>query len=176
MSSWYQTLPLISDDYSLYNAYQATKYSELSDDIILTTGFLIRSINSLSNDDVRVSKRLYIPQSRLRGFESGKVGPKDGNDFIGGNYISTVNISSTLPYIFQTTENIDMKIFLDAGNIWGVDYASNLDNGSKLRSSTGIVIELLTPVGPMSFSLAEAISKTSSDITETFRFQLGTTF
>lgn len=176
ISSWYQTLPIASDDYSFYNSYRITKYSEPVEDMVLSTGFLIRSINSLSGENVRVSKRLFIPSSRLRGFESGKVGPKDGADFIGGNYISTMNISSTLPYIFQTTENIDLKIFFDAGNIWGVDYASNLDNDSKIRSSTGIAMELLTPIGPMSFSLAEAITKNSSDVTETFRFQLGTTF
>ena len=33
-------------------------------------------------------KDLNIPSSRLRGFEFGKVGPKDGNDYIGGNYIT----------------------------------------------------------------------------------------
>ena len=176
ISSWYQTLPIASDDYSFYNSYRITKYSEPVEDMVLSTGFLVRSINSLSGENVRVSKRLFIPSSRLRGFESGKVGPKDGADFIGGNYISTMNISSTLPYIFQTTENIDLKIFFDAGNIWGVDYASNLDNDSKIRSSTGIAMELLTPIGPMSFSLAEAITKNSSDVTESFRFQLGTTF
>lgn len=176
ISSWYQTLPIVSDDYSFYNSYRITKYYEPVEDMVLSTGFLVRSINSLSSENVRVSKRLFIPSSRLRGFESGKVGPKDGADFIGGNYISTMNISSTLPYIFQTTENIDLKIFFDAGNIWGVDYASNLDNDSKIRSSTGIAMELLTPIGPMSFSLAEAITKNPSDVTESFRFQLGTTF
>ena len=176
ISSWYQTLPIVSDDYSFYNSYRITKYYEPVEDMVLSTGFLVRSINSLSSENVRVSKRLFIPSSRLRGFESGKVGPKDGADFIGGNYISTMNISSTLPYIFQTTENIDLKIFFDAGNIWGVDYSSNLDNDSKIRSSTGIAMELLTPIGPMSFSLAEAITKNSSDVTESFRFQLGTTF
>lgn len=176
LSSWYQSLPIVSDDYAFYNGYQITKFTELSDNMILSTGFLIRSINSLSGDDVRVSKRLYIPSSRLRGFESGKVGPKDGNDYVGGNYVSTVNISSNIPYLFQTAENIEMKLFFDAGNIWGVDYSNNLDDNSKIRSSTGISIELLSPVGPMSFSFAQPISKNTSDITETFRFQLGTTF
>ena len=31
-----------------------------------------------------ISERLFIPSNRLRGFEGGKVGPKDGNDFVGG--------------------------------------------------------------------------------------------
>jgi outer membrane protein insertion porin family len=176
ISSWYQTIPLISDDSAIYNGYQFTKFKELLDDMVLSAGFLVRSVNSISNDDVRVSKRLFIPSSRLRGFESGKVGPKDGEDFIGGNYISTMNISTTLPYLFQSLEAIDMKAFFDAGNVWGVDYSSSLDEKNKIRSSVGLAIEVLTPVGPMSFSLSEVITKETSDVTETFRFQLGTTF
>ena len=46
----------------------------------------------------------------------------------------------------------------------------------KIRSSTGIGLDLLTPVGPLSFSLATPITKKSTDKTETFRFNLGTTF
>ena len=48
--------------------------------------FLIKTANSISGEDVRASKRLYIPSRRLRGFEKGKVGPVDSGDFIGGNF------------------------------------------------------------------------------------------
>ena len=51
-----------------------------------------------------------------------------------------------------------------------------VDDGSELRSSIGIGVEWFTPVGPLSFSFAAPISKSSSDKTETFRFNLGTTF
>ena len=176
ISSWNQKLPLISDDGALYNSYLFTKYNEIAENVILTTGFLARSINSISNEDVRVSERLYIPASRLRGFESGKVGPKDGVDYVGGNYLATVNASSTVPYFFNTFDNVDLKVFIDAANIWGVDYSSSIDDQSKLRSSIGLAFELLSPVGPLSFSLAQPVTKASTDKTESFRFQLGTTF
>ena len=45
-----------------------------------------------------------------------------------------------------------------------------------IRSATGIGLDVLTPVGPLSFSLTQPISKKSTDKTETFRFNLGTTF
>ena len=144
--------------------------------MIVSTGIYSRAVNSLSNDDVRASKRLYVPSSRLRGFESGKVGPTDGSDHVGGNYVVTFNTSSTIPYVLQTQENMDLKIFFDAGNIWGVDYSSSLDDSNSIRTSTGFALEIITPVGPLSFSYAEAISKTSTDKTESFKFQLGTTF
>ena len=45
-----------------------------------------------------------------------------------------------------------------------------------MRSATGIGLNLITPVGPLSFSLSQPITKADGDITETVRFNLGTTF
>ena len=117
-----------------------------------------------------------MPSSRLRGFESGKVGPVDGTDHIGGNYVVTFNTSSTIPYVLQTQENMDLKLFFDAGNIWGVDYSSSLDDSNTIRTSTGLALEWITPVGPLSFTYSEVLSKASTDKTQSFKFQLGTTF
>ncbi len=176
VSNWNQSLPIISDNGSIFNSYSITSYKEFADNLVLSTGVLARSINSITDNDVRVSQRLFIPSNRLRGFERGKVGPVDGTDFVGGNYVATFNASSTIPYFLETAENLDLKVFLDAGNVWGVDYASNVDDSNKIRSSTGIALDILTPVGPFSLSYAEAITKASTDKTESFRFQLGTTF
>ena len=137
--------------------------------------FHIKSVNALTDDDVRISKRLYIPQSKLRGFERGKIGPMENGDYIGGNYISTINLSTSLPQILPTFQNTDISIFFDAANMWGVDYNSAIDN-SKIRSSFGLAIDLLTPAGPLNFSISQPITKSSTDITELFRFNLGTTF
>ncbi len=175
-SSWYQKLPIVSENQTITNGYIITGYKELVDDMIISTGIYARAVNSLSNDDVRVSRRLYAPSSRLRGFQSGKVGPKDGEDHVGGNYIVTFNTSSTIPYILQTQENMDLKLFFDVGNVWGVDYSSAVGDTSVLRSSAGVALEILTPVGPLSFSFAQVLSKATTDKTESFKFQLGTTF
>ena len=65
--------------------------------------------------------------------------------------------------------------FIDAADIWGVDYDSSLDK-SKIRSSLGIGLDWFSPLGPLNFSLAHPITKADGDRTETFRFNLGTTF
>ena len=65
---------------------------------------------------------------------------------------------------------------MDVGNVWGVDYSSAINQTNKIRSSIGIGAEWLTPVGPLSLSLSEALTKADSDTTESFRFNLGTTF
>ena len=106
-----QTLPIYSDDNSIENTIKASKYHSINDNLILSAKFFFRAVNSL-DDDVRVSKRVYIPGSRLRGFESGKIGPKDGTQYVGGNYGSAVNLNSSLPNFFTEFENLDFSLFL----------------------------------------------------------------
>ena len=72
---------------------------------------------------------------------------------------------------------MDFSYFVDVANVWGVDYDSSIDeNSSDIRSATGIALDYLSPLGPMNFSWALPITKKSSDKTQTFRFNLGTTF
>ncbi|MBD1165216.1 outer membrane protein assembly factor BamA, partial [Pelagibacterales bacterium SAG-MED13] len=173
-----QELPLISDNNEISNTFEVTKYKKLStrSGMIGKVSLYGKMVKALTGDDVRISKRLHIPSYKLRGFEKGKIGPVDNKDYVGGNYISTLNFSSTLPNLFQNLENLDISLFLDTANIWGVDYDSSLDDKSAIRSSTGVALNLMTPVGPLSFSFSNALSKASSDKTETFRFNLGTSF
>ncbi len=178
-TSFFQNLPLISDSAELSNTLIFTQYKKLSDqsDMIGKASIYLKAINSLkSSEDVRISKRAQVPYKRLRGFQKGKVGPIENSDYIGGNYVSTLNLSTNLPTILSTVENIDFSYFIDIANVWGVDYDSSIDDANAIRSSTGIGLDLLTPIGPLSFSLTHPISKKSTDKTETFRFNLGTTF
>ena len=175
-SSYFVDIPIISDNNSLINTYVFSHFSELYEDNITKISFYGKSANSITNDDVKLSERVYLPASRLRGFQSGKVGPKDGNDFIGGNYATSVNISSTLPQILPNAQNLDVSMFLDAGNVWGVDYDSSLDDTNKIRSSVGFGIDWFTLIGPLTISLTHPISKADTDKTESFKFNLGTTF
>ena len=169
-------LPLVSDTNTLTNSYNFKYFTELYEDNISSFSFYIKAANSISNDDIKLSERLYIPTSRLRGFEKGKVGPKDGADYIGGNYVTSMNFASTLPKVLPNLENIDFSLFLDAANIWGVDYDSSINDGSKIRSSVGLGIDWFTPIGPLTFSFSETLSKSDTDITEAFRFNIGTSF
>ena len=173
-----QELPLISTDNEIKNTIRVTKYKSLNESKSMTgkASFYFSAVNSLDGSDVRISKRTRIPYNRLRGFEKGKIGPIDSGDYVGGNYSAAINFSSNLPGILSSFENLDFSYFIDVGNVWGVDYDSSLDDASKIRSSTGIALDFLTPIGPLSFSWSQPITKHSSDKTETFRFNLGTTF
>ena len=174
--SYYQlALPVVSDNNTLKNYYNYKVFSEMYEDNVSTFSLSLSTANSITGDDVKLSERLYVPQSKLRGFVNGKVGPKDGGDFIGGNYFASMNFSSSLPQILPNAQNIDVISFLDMANLWGVD-DNSLNDGSEIRSSVGVAIDWYTVVGPLSFSFAAPITKSSTDQTETFRFNLGTTF
>jgi len=176
ISRFSQNIPLISESYTLTNTYDYKIYNEWLDENIFSIGFFGKTSNSLAGKDIKLSDRLYLPASKLRGFESGKVGPKDGADFIGGNYVASINIATSLSQILPNSQNTNFSIFFDAANVWGIDYSSTLSDESKIRSSVGIAIDFFTPVGPLNFSLTEPITKGKNDITESFRFNLGTTF
>ena len=169
-------LPLLSESSTLINEYSYKYFTELYKNNVTSALITLSTANSLNNKEIKLSERLFIPSRNLRGFESGKIGPKDGNDYVGGNYMTSLNIVSTLPQFLESAENIDFLIFFDTANLWGIDYDKSLNDNSSIRSSIGIGVDWLTPVGPLNFSLAQPITKASTDITETFRFNLGTTF
>ena len=169
-----QSLPIYSDDNSIENTFSASKYHSINDNFLLGGKLFLKSVNSIDSD-VHVSKRIYIPSNRLRGFESGKIGPKDGTQYIGGNYGAALNFTSSFPKFFNEFENLDFNLFLDAANLWHVDYDNSLDS-DKIRSSTGVAVDWFTAIGPLSFSYAIPITDASSDKTESFRFQIGTSF
>ena len=169
-------IPLISETNTLANTFITTNYFEFLNNNVLKSSFYFKNSNSLTGDNIKLSERLYLPSNRLRGFESGKVGPKDGDDFIGGNYISSINFSSDIPKLFENSQTTDFKMFLDIANVWGVDYDSGLETSDDIKSALGIGLDWYSPIGPMNFTLSQPLSKGPNDITESFRFNLGTTF
>ena len=175
-SRFSQKIPLINKSNTLTNTYDYKTYSEWFNENITSLGFYAVATNSLNGKNVKLSDRIFLSPNKLRGFESGKVGPKDGTDFIGGNYVMAVNLATTLPQVLPNLQNIDFSLFLDAANVWGIDYSSSLSDDSKIRSSVGVAVDFFTPIGPLNFSFSEVITKTKTDRTETFRFNLGTTF
>ena len=176
LSTFYQSLPLnLEDNQTVVNSYEIKNYYEYFDDLVASISVFTKAANSLGDDDVRISDRLYLPSRKLRGFQAGKVGPIDGGDFVGGNYLASFNAASEIP-VFESLETIDFSVFYDAANVWGVDYNSQLNDSSALRSAVGLGIDWYTPIGPLSFSFTQPLSKKTTDKTETFRFNLGTTF
>ena len=81
-----------------------------------------------------------------------------------------------MPKVLPESTKTDVGFFLDFGNVWGVDYDASIDDSNTIRSSTGVAVSWNSPLGPMTFILAQNLSKASTDETESFNFNLGTTF
>jgi outer membrane protein insertion porin family len=173
--SFHQGLPLYSDQASIYNSFYYTKYHSFTENVVGALKFYGANVTGIE-DDVRLSKRLHIPSRRLRGFESHKVGPKDGADYVGGNYATALNFEAALPNLLPESTQTDVAIFMDAGNLWGADYDSGINESSGIRSSVGVTSNVYTPIGPLSFIFALPMTKESTDTTQTFKFQIGTSF
>ena len=168
-------LPIISDTNTFKNYYNYSHYFEFFEKNFSSISIYLQSANSLNNKDIKLSERITVPGSRLRGFEAGRIGPKDGDDYIGGNYSYSINFVTNIPQFFEESQNLDFLFFADAANLWGVDYNSSIE-GDGLRSSIGLALDWTSPIGPLNFSLAYPVTKENGDRTESLRFNLGTTF
>ena len=116
----------------------------------------------------------------VRGFEPNSLGAhyveaNDGSDRpIGGAVKIATTVAMVLPVPFiEDSSNIRMSLFLDAGNIF-----TDLDmvDAGEFRSSMGFGVSWITPVGPLSFSLAWPINYDSTDELQSFQFVLGSGF
>ena len=130
----------------------------------------------MQDEDTRLTSRLFIPQKRLRGFNVRRVGPKDGGDWVGGNYTTALGFEAQLPNLLPESTRTDISVFVDSANIWGVDYSDSIDDTNEIRSSFGISANMFTTVGPLSFTFAQDITKSTNDEVESFNFRLGTSF
>ena len=130
--SFGQSLPVYADKKFIGNTFSASTYKSFSEDIVGAGKIYISAVNGVGDDDVRLSKRKGLSTRRLRGFERNKVGPVDGSDHIGGNYAAALNLETNLPNVFPENSNADLGLFLDFGNVWGVDYDDTLEIAIKL--------------------------------------------
>ena len=174
--SFNQSLPIYADKPFVGNTFQLSSYHSFNENFVGAGKFYLDTINGLDDEDVRISKRRSLSSKRLRGFERGKVGPVDGNDHVGGNYAAAINFEANLPNLLPDSSNAEVGFFLDFANVWEVDYDDSIDDSNKLRSSLGSSLNWISPIGPLSFVLATNLSKASTDKTQSFSFNLGTSF
>ena len=175
-SQFGQSIPLYSDEFAFSNSYDFKTWHKLPNKMVTSFNIYGKMINSLNGEDVRISNRTFLPKNKLKGFNTRNIGPRDGTDYVGGNYAAAINFDTTLPMVFSNIESLDMRYFIDMANLWGVDYSSSVDQSSEIRASTGVVIDWFTPIGPLNLSFAQDINKAEDDKTEFFQFNLGTTF
>ena len=83
----------------------------------------------------------------------------DASDYIGGNYVTALGFNAALPKLLPDLTNADISLFLDTGNVWGIDYDTNIDESNKLRSAFGV-------------SLRESVKKRDQTAAESFKYMM----
>ena len=165
----------VSDIPHIDNSLFASFYHPITDKYTFNLKSGLSSISALNDKDVKLSDRKFLSSSKLRGFENLGIGPKDGSDHVGGNHSAYLSLSSTFPNPLPEKWNANSILFLDNGNVWGVDYDSSLDS-NKLRTSAGISLEWVSPAGPISFTFSEVLASEPGDKKESFSFNIGGAF
>ena len=154
-------------------------YYSLFPDVVLNFGFAGGYIFGLGDEDVGLANRFFLGGSRLRGFEFGGLGPRDGqtNDALGGNayYVGTTEMR--FPLGLPEELRIFGRVFAEGGTLTEIDVnGPTLVDSGNFRGSVGVGFSWLSPLGPLSIDLSEAIIKDREDQTELFRLSFGTRF
>lgn len=139
-------------------------------------------------------ENFYLGSSEwLRGFDHNSVGPRalyykaDGSTYasdsaVGGNAFWTGSLEFFMPapFIAEAYKNqVRTSLFFDAGCLWDTNgdvYSHDYSKASDYRASAGVSLVWISPIGPMSFSLSKAIKERDGDSTQTFNFNIGSTF
>ncbi|MEC7453669.1 MAG: outer membrane protein assembly factor BamA, partial [Pseudomonadota bacterium] len=115
---------------------------------------------------------------------------------LGGNAMALGGIELIVPTPFVEEEmdnSVRTSLFVDVGNVWDTefdyDYYRQFDiastqrgelldysDWSLYRSSAGISVQWVSPMGPMVFSFSKAIQQRDGDDARFFTFNIGQTF
>ena len=111
----------------------------------------------------------------VRGFDQGSLGPVDVTGaYIGGNKRLNLNSELYLPVPGSGNDrSLRWFAFVDAGNVWG-DFQSV--TADSLRSSAGLGLSWISPVGPLKLSWGAPIRSRPEDRIQRLQFQIGTAF
>ncbi|MGQ7843718.1 outer membrane protein assembly factor BamA [Granulosicoccus sp. 3-233] len=111
----------------------------------------------------------------LRGYDTGSLGPRDSRDNAsGGDFrtLGTVEVIFPPPFVEEPGAT-RLSLFTDFGNVFTDRDAFDVD---EFRGSYGVAFVWLSPVGPLTFSLANPYNDQEQDEKQRFQFTIGSIF
>lgn len=139
-------------------------------------------LTSLNGANSRVTDRFRLGPSKLRGFATNGLGPRDltatNQDTLGGNYFAVARLEAQFPLGLPEEYGISGGLFADAGSLWGLDntLGGTIDDGAHLRSSIGASIFWDTPIGPLRFNYSKVLAKENYDEENNFELTISAQF
>ena len=110
----------------------------------------------------------------VRGYRANTLGPKENGVPLGGalSVTGSAEVLFTPPFM-EENSSFRMGVFFDAGQVY--QNLQSFDAG-ELRYASGVSAVWLSPIGPLTFSLAQALNAGPLDEKEIFQFSLGAVF
>ncbi len=147
----------------------ASKYVPLWWNHVLTLHGRVGFVHRLADQAIPVYERYTLGGiNTVRGFDSRSIGPRDGDDVIGGDKELLLN----LEYLFPLVEEAKIRgvVFIDAGNAWaeGKPY---LD--TPLRRSMGAGVRWFSPMGPLRLEWGYVLDRKSGEEKSQWEFSIG---
>jgi outer membrane protein insertion porin family len=117
------------------------------------------------------------------------------NRSLGGNAMALGGLELIVPTPFVSEEfdnSVRTSIFYDVGNVWDTEFQydlykdlattsdsdaiSDYSDWKQYRSSGGVSVQWISPMGPMVFSFSRALKERDGDDAKFFTFNIGSTF
>jgi outer membrane protein insertion porin family len=170
----------IGDARYVRTVYQFQQYVPLSNKLTGALNMELGWGDAMRDRSFPIFKNFYGGGlGSVRGFEQGSFGPKDiSGSTVGGSRKFTLNMEVLSPLPGTGNDRtLRMYGFMDVGMVGGSDQglAINADANS-LRSSAGVGISWISPVGPLRLAFAKPIRKFDGDKIQNMQFQIGTSF
>lgn len=147
-------------------------------------GGMLKSLNGANS---RVTDRFRLGPSKLRGFATNGIGPRDfssvtaddsSGDTVGGNMFAVARLEAQFPLGLPEEYGISGGVFVDAGTLWGLDdtLGGQIDDSAHLRSSIGASVFWETPIGPLRFNYSKVLAKENYDEENNFELTISAQF
>ena len=170
---------------------EARNYYEVFPDVIGVVKLQGGHLAGWGSKDLRMLDNFQMGPNLVRGFAPSGIGPRDltpgsTNDALGGTMYWGASVEAQTPLYFLPKEvGIKVAAFADAGSLWNYKSETSwavtgeslqVGDAATVRSSVGMGLIWDSPLGPLRFDFAYALTKASYDRTQFFRFSGGTKF
>ncbi|UHS61405.1 outer membrane protein assembly factor BamA [Agrobacterium vaccinii] len=173
----------LGGDSEYYKIYAKARYYHTLSDEYDIIGSLTGQAGYVAptGDNLLVFDQFKIGGRVIRGFENDGIGPRIGDDAIGGTtyFAASAEVTAPMPGV---PEDFGLRLagFVDAGTLYGnkvrTAATENVQDDSSIRASAGIGIMWASPFGPLRVDYAVPFMKEDYDEVQNFRFGMSNTF
>lgn len=157
--------------------YQIQQYTPLTKKYTLALNADLGWGQGLSNRPYPLFKNYFVGGlGSVRGFQQSSLGPSDSTNslYLGGPQKIVLNAELMAPFPGAGNDRtLRLFAFADVGRAFGENEKINFN---ELRSSIGVGLSWISPMGPLRFSYALPMKRQVTDKIQRLQFQIGTSF